>query len=242
VQPLDNPAWHALTGPHATVAEGGELARRYRPEYSVWSAVGDAADPDAWSELRAIVGEGGHAMFGHLPRHPAEWETVRSFPVRQLVLDDPIDPQPLAALPAGVLVEPLTPKDVEEMGALARATEPGPWCERTAELGDFFGIRIDGQLVAMAGERLRLPTAVEISGVCTDASHRGQGFAAALVVEVARQIQARNATAFLHVRDANAAAINVYERLGFRCRTVTTVSLVRAPERVRHDNGDIAPA
>ena len=228
MQSLDNPAWHALTGPHATVAEGGELARRYRPDYSVWSAIGDAADPDAWSELRGIVGEGGHALFSHLPRHPADWETVQAFPVRQLVLDDPIDSHPVAALPASVLAEPLTPHDVDEMGTLARATEPGPWCERTAELGNFFGIRIDGRLVAMAGERLRLPTAVEISGVCTDARYRGRGFAAALVVEVARQIQARHATAFLHVRDANATAISVYQRLGFRYRTMTAVSLVRA--------------
>ena len=228
MQPLDNPAWYALTGPHATVAEGGELARRYRPDYSVWSAIGDAADPAAWSELRGIVGEGGDALFGHLPCHPADWETMQAFPIRQLVLDDPIDPHPLAQLPASVLVEPMTPRDADEMATLARETEPGPWCERTGELGNFFGIRIDGRLVAMAGERLRLPTAVEISGVCTDARYRGRGFAAALVVEVARQIQARQATAFLHVRDANTAAISVYERLGFRCRTMTTVSLVRA--------------
>lgn len=231
MQPLDNPVWHALTGPHATVAEGGDRARRYRPEFSVWSAVRDDKDPGAWAELHEVLGDGGHALFAVAPRHPTDWETVRIFPVLQMVLDDPVDGSTIERVVAGVPVEPLTRTDVDAMAALARATEPGPWCERTAELGDFFGVHEGGPLAAMAGERLHLPTAVEISGVCTDPRFRGRGYAAALVLASARNIQARGSLVFLHVMETNHDAIRLYERLGFRTRVGRTAAVVRAPGR-----------
>lgn len=232
MEPLDNPAWHALSGPHATVAEGGEYARRYRPEYSVWAAVHDDADPAAWAELRAVVGDGGHALFAGRPDHPGDWVTERWFPVLQMVLDDPIVlvPDHRADPVLAARVQRLGTNDAPAMRALTTATEPGPWCERTAELGDFYGMRDEGRLRAMAGERLRLPNATEISGVCTDTAARGQGYAAALVVEVVRHIQARDHRAFLHVREANENAIRLYERLGFRCRAIRAVSVLRACE------------
>ena len=228
VEALDNPVWQALTGPHATVAEGGAFARRYRPEYSVWCAVHDDADPAAWSEMRAIVGPGGHALFSGHPRHPTNWTVDRQFQIRQLVLDHPIDNRS----PRGVTdrIRLLGPADASAMAVLAETTKPGPWCARTPELGNFFGIDDDGGLAAMAGERLQLPTAVEISGVCTDERARGHGYGAALVVTVATQIQARGALPFLHVREANTDAIRLYERLGFRVRLLKCVALLRAPE------------
>ncbi len=228
MEPLDNPVWHSLTGPHATVAEGGEFARRYRPEYSVWCAVHDDADSAAWAEMQAIVGPGGNALFSGHPTHPENWTVERQFQIRQLVLDDPLDEQWIAAVTDRIRL--LGPADASAMSGLAETTKPGPWCARTPELGNFFGIDdVDG-LAAMAGERLQLPTAVEISGVCSHERARGRGYAAALVVTVATQIQARGALPFLHVREANTGAIRLYERLGFRVRLLKGVALLRAPE------------
>ncbi len=228
MEPLDNPVWQALTGPHATVAEGGEFARRYRPEYSVWCAVHDDADPAAWAEMRSIVGPGGAALFSGFPTHPERWTVEREFRIRQLVLDDPIGDSTHDRLRTH-RARLLGPDDASAMGTLAETTQPGPWRPRTPELGNFFGIDEDHALVAMAGERLQLPTAVEISGVCTHTRSRGRGYAAALVVTVAHQIQARSALPFLHVREANTDAIRLYRRLGFRVRTVKDVALLRAP-------------
>lgn len=228
MEPLDNPVWQALTGPHSTVAEGGEFARRYRPEFSVWCAVGDDADPATWAEMHGIVGPGGAALFSGSPAHPEHWTVERQFRIRQLVLDHPIGDQIEDRLHTN-RTRLLGPTDASAMGTLAEATQPGPWCPRTPELGNFFGIEEDNALVAMAGERLQLPTAVEISGVCTHPRSRGHGYAAALVVTVANQIQARSALPFLHVREANTDAIRLYERLGFRVRTVKDVARLRAP-------------
>ena len=228
MNPLDNPVWQALTGPHAKVAEGGELARRYRPEFSVWCAVHDDADPTAWAEMRSIVGPGGHALFSGSPVHPEGWTVEREFQIRQLVLDHPLGDHSTTEVTDRIRL--LGSADGPAMTELAETTKPGPWCERTRELGSFFGVDDDTGLAAMAGERLRLPAAVEISGVCTDPRARGRGYAAALVVAVATQIQARGALPFLHVRDANRDAIRLYDRLGFRVRTLKDVALLRAPE------------
>ena len=45
--------------------------------------------------------------------------------------------------------------DAAEMLDLVARTDPGPFRKRAVELGRYLGIRRDGQLVAMAGERLR---------------------------------------------------------------------------------------
>src|SRR6185437_12341711 len=101
-------------------------------------------------------------------------------------------------------------EDGPQMLKLAALTEPGPFFERTHQLGDFIGVKEDGRLIAMAGERMRPDAFTEISGVCTHPDFRGRGYAAALTMEVAARIRARGDTPFLHVYAANAAAIRLY--------------------------------
>jgi predicted GNAT family acetyltransferase len=105
--------------------------------------------------------------------------------------------------------------DVPEMLALTRLTKPGPFANRTREMGDYFGIRKDGVLVAMAGQRLRLPGFTEVSAVCTHPEHLGQGHARQLITLLLGRIQARGEQAFLHVREDNRRAVELYERMGF---------------------------
>jgi predicted GNAT family acetyltransferase len=101
---------------------------------------------------------------------------------------------------------------------LTALTKPGPFGPRTHELGYYVGIRDGGKLVAMAGERLKVPGYTEISAVCTHPDHLGKGYAAALMSEIMRSIRARGEKPFLHVRGDNSRAIAIYERLGFHTR------------------------
>ena len=123
----------------------------------------------------------------------------------------------------------LTSVDVPEMLALVERTKPGPFLPRTVELGTYLGIRRDGVLVAMAGERLHPPGFTEISAVCTDASVRGQGLATRLVLAVAARIQERGETPFLHAAGTNTNAIRLYETLGFRLRQRPNFTALRVP-------------
>jgi predicted GNAT family acetyltransferase len=115
------------------------------------------------------------------------------------------------------------------MLALVERTRPGPFLPRTVELGTYLGIRRDGVLVAMAGERFHPPGHTEISAVCTDDAHRGQGLGGRLVRAVAAGIRARGERPFLHVAGDNTGALRLYESLGFRPRRTVTFAGARVP-------------
>jgi len=108
--------------------------------------------------------------------------------------------------------------DAKEMLALAQKTKPGPFSTRTHEMGNYIGVRDQGRLVAMAGERLCLDGYVEISAVCVDDDWRGKGLAGRLINILRKEITQRGATPFLHVFSHNTTAISLYERLGFELR------------------------
>jgi predicted GNAT family acetyltransferase len=110
---------------------------------------------------------------------------------------------------------------------LTKLTKPGPFTLRTHELGTFLGIRIDGQLVAMAGERMKPANYTEITAVCVHPAYRGRGYAQILLGAVARQILARGEIPFLHVFSHNESAIALYRRQGMEIRRRLYVTVLR---------------
>jgi ribosomal protein S18 acetylase RimI-like enzyme len=234
VHVLDNPAWHALTGPHATVAERLGDAARYAPDVSVFSALPDEVLPETWEALRELVGAGNTAILArHALDAPDGWKTAFVAPCRQMWLPgtQPADPGAGGQRAAEQAFVPLGRHDVPEMLALVEATRPGPFATRTIELGNYFGARGERkELVAMAGERFHPPGFIEISAVCTDAAHRGRGLASQLVQLLVRGIGARDETPFLHLTMENETAHRVYAGLGFETRTVLDVMGVQAPK------------
>ena len=221
---LDNAVWHALTGPLAPFAEGTGVARRFAPDVAPFAALPDRPDVEAWQALRALLGPGGTgALFRAALDVPRGWEVVMQMPCWQMTC---ADPRPAATAPDAA---PLGPGDRDAMLALTAATRPGPFLARTHELGDYVGVRRAGGLIAMAGERLRLQGATEISAVCTDPAHQRRGLAAGLVTLLAGRIRARGELPFLHVATDNHGALRVYEALGFTTRARIDAMVVRAP-------------
>jgi len=135
----------------------------------------------------------------------------------------------LAPAQAGTHVQPLGDADAAEMLALAALTEPGPFLPNTHRFGGFVGIRAEGRLAAMAGERLKPDGFTEVSGVCTHPDFRGRGYAALLSGIVANRIAARGETPFLHAYADNDGAIRLYRSLGFVVRSEISVMVVRRP-------------
>jgi predicted GNAT family acetyltransferase len=137
-----------------------------------------------------------------------------------------ISARPIASQAGAHTILELGDADVPEMLALAQLTEPGPFLSRTHTMGRFIGIRVNGRLAAMAGERMRFPGFTEVSGVCTHPDYRGRGFARKLSSVVANATQQRGEQPFLHAWTTNRAAINLYERLGFEFRTAVEVAVL----------------
>jgi predicted GNAT family acetyltransferase len=213
---LDRPILAMLTGARQSqlaIVRGG--ARRLDPAYGVFAVLTDETR-ESRAALGAMVGEMGDVALVE-PQAPAEIPGTRVVSVDiawQMIAETEVESDPAANLD----IVDLGPDDAAEMLALATLTRPGPFMARTPELGDFVGVKAEGRLVAMAGERMKPDGMTEVSGVCTDPDHRGRGYAAALMRVVMGRIRARGEVPFLHAYAANTGAIAIYERLGFRFR------------------------
>jgi ribosomal protein S18 acetylase RimI-like enzyme len=214
---LDNIIWQALTTRQAEFAESFRQSRRFPREVTSLTAFAEP-NSDGYESLAGLVGPAGTAaLFLAEPYEPrAGWDFVAGAPLLQMICDNGGAP---ADDPASrPVVAELGPTDSPEMIELTTLTKPGPFGSRTHELGNYVGIRCDGILVAMAGERLKVPGHTEVSAVCTHPDHTGKGYAAVLMLEIMRRIRDRGEIPILHVRQDNVRAIGLYQRLGFRER------------------------
>ncbi|MBB3655148.1 putative GNAT family acetyltransferase [Rhizobium sp. BK650] len=219
---LDRPIWNALQTAHADLAEGSQHAMRYPPSIVPFAAAAD----DGRESLEALE---------NLPAADEVMAIVEAEPV--------FIPDGLTVVSEGKLVQmiaerpcermtdsrlqPLTTDDAEEMLALAMLTKPGPFTLGAQRLGTFWGVKIDGRLVAMAGQRLRHPGFGELSGLCTHPDFQGRGLGTLLFRYVAGEISARGDTVFLHAYYTNTPAITLYEALGFKLRSEMNLRVVK---------------
>ena len=211
---LDNPAWSALTTEQAAFGQGTENARRYKPGLLpfVGFARPDATGP---AELEPYLHPGeSFFVIGELPPLPAHWTLDLELPCAQLLAPENLHCMPQVREDIVKLGE----ENKEEMFQLISSLHPGYYHPDTRQLGDYYGIRRDGLLIAMAGERMRFTGYSEISAVCTHANYTGHGYAQQLIAWLCRRQVAAGITPFLHVSLANERALRLYIHLGFRHR------------------------
>jgi ribosomal protein S18 acetylase RimI-like enzyme len=220
--PLDHPIWNALTTRQQALAEGGALVRRYPPAIGPFAAMADTF-PQNFAALGALMSPSDVAvLFTPDPvTPPAEFKILLAKTGEQMI------GTPAANSIRGVEIVTLGAGDVPAMLKLTKLTNPGPFTPRTHELGTFLGIRIDGQLVAMAGERMKPANYTEMTAVCVHPSHRGRGYAQVLLAAISRQIAARGEIPFLHVFSDNDSAIALYRRQGMEIRRRLYVTVLQ---------------
>jgi len=214
LDPLDNPAWTALNTFHAHLAIGGGAARRYPDEIAPIAGVGQR-DQRALDDLAALVADGDWISM------PATLDGLVPFVRAPLTLQftkrlvQMVCGRRSAVPPRGAELSVLSEGDVPDMLALTRLTHPGPFRPRTYTLGLYLGIRVDGVLAAMGGQRMHLPGYREVSAICTHPDFRGRGYARTIVARLIDAIFDEGLTPFLHVQEENSAAQAVYAGLGF---------------------------
>jgi predicted GNAT family acetyltransferase len=192
---------------------------RYPADVSPFAALPDDARDADWADLATLAGDEDLAVIGSEAAPSNSWTVTRRLDCLQMIGTD-------ADAPADPEVIRLGGADITEMLDLTERTKPGPFASRTPELGSYYGIRRNGRLVAMAGERLRPSGWAEVSAVCTDPAFRGHGLAAKLVSTTVKEVRERGELPFLHVFDDNPTAIDLYARLGFTIRRKINITVL----------------
>lgn len=216
-----NPVWHALQTAHRRFAISAPNACRYPADIAPFAAVAEPSEK-ALRHLGSLLAPDESVwLFGEaFPQVPelAFRETLRCL---QMVLPEQVPPFGSAAE-----IVPLSDRNAQEMVALTDLAFPGFFRRRTCEMGEYFGVRHRGELIAMAGERLILHGHYEISGVCTHPEHRGRGLAANLIGHLAQNHRREGHISWLTVAAANQRAIQLYRRLGFVAARQVTLTRV----------------
>lgn len=220
---LANPVWDALQTRHRRFGLRGGEACRYPADVAPFAAVASMSR-GSMRDLRSLISPG-----------ESVWLACgRTVPAGEVAVEGTLDclrmalPETVAIPEPTIDVCPLSAANAAEMVALTDIAFPGFFRPGTCEMGAYCGMRRDGELVALAGERLSLDGYTEISGVCTHPAHRGKGFAQNLVRHLAIAHRRQDVISWLHVGTANVRAIELYKRMGFEvAREVTLYQLCR---------------
>lgn len=210
---LDNPAWWALTGVQQSFAVGTTHAKRYHKgilPFAAWEAGHEASlqSLTQWLEPGEIF-----YLIGELPALPADFTMIKELTCVQMILQQKIN-----LTPASFTISPLNASHRDEMFNLINKVQPGYYEKDTGRLGNYYGIWQQNQLVAIAGERMRLENLTEISAICTDPAYTGRQYAQYLIAHLCNTNLQMGNTPFLHVLQTNYRAIRLYEYLGFKQR------------------------
>lgn len=220
---LDNPIWHALSTVNNYLSVGNGDAKFYRPEVAPFAALQSPAEenlpllcnilPEKCVKALAIAGAIDNFAPFTLLQHEIIWQMVCE------------DLQGESSITEEIIS--LADNNVPAMLELTKLTNPGPFFERTIEFGNYSGIFKDGRLAAMAGYRMQTDNYTEISAVCTHPDFAGKGYARALLLLKARQIIQSGKTPFLHVRQHNTRAIELYKACGFVIRKAINFYMIK---------------
>lgn len=110
---------------------------------------------------------------------------------------------------------PLTENYIDEIYNLVWLVMPGYYKKRTFDMGNYFGIFRNNQLVSIAGQRMQTNNFIEVSAVVTHPNFVRQGFAKQLTAFVTQEIINMGKLPILHTTKGN-PAIKLYKSLGYR--------------------------
>jgi len=214
---LDNPVWEALNGRQAEFAIKGDGVLKYRPDVFMFAGIPDDSS-DTIEKVAELYKQGEiMGLMGFKLDIEPYFKRVFDVQAYQMLAEK-------APKYKSVDYVKLTKDDSAQIGEIVELTKPGPYRPNVIELGNYVGIKEDDKLVAIVGERVKLDGYTEVSLVCTHPDYRGKGYAKTLSGVVIEDIIDRGDMPFLNVMTHNAAAFNLYNKLGFSTRVEYPIS------------------
>ena len=207
---IHNPVYGGLTSGDQHLSFGTDTVKFFDPSVSPFAGF-EESYAHGFEELYTLLPPGRIILYA-TPRNLTEaagWQLLHAIKGLQFMYESNDEGRP------HFQPVPLQEEHVPQMVELTTLTNPGPFGPRTIDFGNYFGVFENEKLVAMTGQRLHVQQFTEISAVCTHPDYLGRGYASALVSHQVGLIQQEGQKPFLHVREDNQRAIQMYERLGF---------------------------
>ena len=219
---LDNFIWSALNGPHSEYGDRTELACVYKHQYYRFAAVSENT-PKAYKQLASIVEPERTIVIkgtGKKIEYP-EWNHMDSSNVHIMILENQIN---VPDLP----YEKVSVEYAEDLIALSRISpHTGELNIPKIEVGDYYGIKDQDRIVAIAGERMQLDGYSEVSGVVTHPDYRKRGYGGGLTLFKCDQVLVRGNTPVLGVFEDNLGAVRLYKKLGFSIHSTEPLDILQ---------------
>jgi GNAT superfamily N-acetyltransferase len=209
---LDNPVWHSLNEMHKDFALDYEGFKFYSPGVCTFGGFRDPVGSERALDQYAALMDNFYVV-GEQPEFGDKLVLNKNLVCLQMLLEKPIELEV-----AEEIVELRSKQQKQELFNLVNLVQPGYFKAKTAELGRYFGIYKNGELVAVTGERMKMNKFTEVSAVVTHPAHTGKAYAKQLIKHTCEKIFKEHKTPYLHVAETNIAAIKLYERLGFTTR------------------------
>lgn len=219
-----NPVWHALQTRQRGFAQVAEDACKYETDVAPFAAVADRSAEASRRLLRLLAPGEVVYMMGEPPLEVPGLVVKGTVAGLQMTFPEgaEIPPWPHGhtrfrrhGAAEELEISTLSCEDAADMVELTTIAFPGYFRIRMCEMGTYYGVRVGGGLVAMAGERFAFGRYVEISGVCTHPEYTGRGYAAALMTRLLLDHRRDGWLSCLHLSADNQHAKELYDRLGF---------------------------
>ena len=208
---LDNPVWHSLNEIHSNFSINYENLKCYDPDFCPFGGYGSSNNSlEEIASYAKLI----HNFFivGNKPIFFKELVLKNELVCLQMIMDDK------AGVDIREEIKKLNHHHQEALFKLVNLVQPGYFKNKTSQLGDYYGIFQNGDLVAAAGERMKMDDFVEVSAIVTHPEHTGKGYAKQLITYTVNKILDHHQIPYLHVAESNTGAISLYRKLGFAIR------------------------
>ncbi len=204
---LDNPAWNSLNEIQSDFSITYPGVKFYDPAYGPF---GGAIDKEI--AIKGIIEYAklidSFFLIGEKPLLDHSVRLNKELICDQMILEAPIK----VDLEEAII--PLKNEDQrQDLFDLVSLVQPGYFKNKTADLGNYFGIYKYQKLVAVSGERMKMNGFTEISAIGTHPKHTRNGYAKQLIKYTSDQVFLENKIPYLHVVESNTHAIGLYKKI-----------------------------